>query len=151
MWLYFWPSDHFVERGSPPFPAVRTHIRWRLACVIRSWNEPGAVLWVTSPYVVSPGWAYLSDLLAYPHANANSFTWLGNHWQRWEMFKPQKGGLQMWRGHVSMATIENPPIPAGSQQSMANVFGKWFCHLLHLEMDSQRPLCSLHNCHIKVL
>lgn len=49
--------------------APRTHIRWRLACVSCSWNKHPAVSWVTSPYVVSRGWAYLSDWPACPRAS----------------------------------------------------------------------------------
>lgn len=140
-----WP---FCRAWISPLPAARTHIRWRLACVSRSWNEPCTVLWVTSPYVVSRGCAYLADLLACPHArqcaNANSFMWLANHWQWWDMFKLTKGVCKCTGSRLdgynrkapackqSCRPCTNTPVIA-----KANAFGKWFGHLLCLEVDSQ--------------
>lgn len=96
-----WP---FCQVWISPFPAARTYNRWRLACVSRSWNEPRAFLWVTSPHIVSWGWA-LS--WTYLHTLSLGHVQMPTPSSAWETTSEDERffNLKKLSFHILMATI----------------------------------------------
>lgn len=117
MWLYFWPSDHFVERGSPPFllPAYTSGGVWLVSAAL----EISPVQSCESPYP-----------MFYPEAGLISQTYLLTlTLDCVQMPTPSCGwettgnderclGSRLDGYNIDLSASGNPPIPAGTHLSL---------------------------------
>lgn len=147
MWLYFWPSDHFVERGFQPslLPAHTSGGVWPVSAALEIRPAPSC----ESPHpMLYPEAELISQ--TYLHTLARGRVQMPTPSCGWETTGNDerclnlKGSLQMW-GCTSQWLQWRPPCMRKSSHpcrttpviAKANVFRKWFGRLLGLEMDCQ--------------
>lgn len=174
MWLYFWPSDHFVERGSPPslLPAHTSGGVWLVSAALEMSLAPSCESLHPTLYLQA---GLISQ--TYLHTLTRGRVQMPTPSCGWETTGSDQRCLNLKKGvckcessrldgynRNSPAGGKNPPILAGTHQAVQRPTplenGLAICFVLRWILKPattpatstlpQTPSCSPHSSHIKV-